>query len=163
LIRTNSGSSSPRKVIDQLNEFKRQYRLSKNDQFWMLIDRDRWKIQEIADVAKLGSQKRFGLALSNPCFEFWLLLHLKDLNEYSAEEQKLMLENRRLTNRTWLETELVQICGSYSKSKLRVGDFFPTIDLAISRARKLDESCRGRWPESELGTHVYKLVEKLRN
>ena len=35
--------------------------------------------------------------MSNPCFEIWLILHLKELSEFTQEEQNLIFENAKVS------------------------------------------------------------------
>lgn len=154
--------SSPAVVIKQLNNFSKEFNLKEDDELWMVIDRDKqsWSKQQIAEVARLCFQKRYGFALSNPCFELWLLLHRKDINEYSAEVREELLRNYKTGNRGRVEIELLAICGTYSKSNLNVDDYLPHVNVAIQRAEALTQNVNERWPDS-LGSHVYKLVRKL--
>ena len=162
VIKRLTSQSSPSNIIKQLNKFKLEFRLREGDSLWMIIDRDKqsWSSREIADVARLCVQKKYGFALTNPCFELWLLLHRKDLNDYSDIERQELLSNRKSGNRTKLELELLSICGSYNKSNLKVDDYLPFINDAIERAEALVQNQRERWP-SGLGSHVFKLVKQL--
>jgi hypothetical protein len=75
-----SGSdSAPRLVLKRLARAVQTERLRKEDQAWLVVDRDDWPEDQLgACVAWAGERKGRGLALSNPCFEFWLLLHFED-------------------------------------------------------------------------------------
>ena len=85
LDRIETGSDSQR-VLRQLDNFRREYKIKqKDDELWLVIDVDRWRSAKLADVARLALQKKVELAVSNPCFELWLLLHHRDLGEYSPE------------------------------------------------------------------------------
>ena len=89
------GSSDPKNVFKKLKKFytqqKKVYNFKETDEFWMIIDKDSCNcIPEIADLCK--SENNFFLALSNPCFEFWLLLHLKDIKTFSAKERDQILK-----------------------------------------------------------------------
>ena len=161
LSRLNS-NSSPRSVLKQLDDFKKEYLLREGDELWMVIDRDRqsWEVSEISEVAALIYQKNYHLALSNPAFEIWLLLHVKDLSEYTEEEKGELFENKREGSRTRLEKELIKICGSYKKSNPNLSHFLPHVNIAIERAEALVRNPKERWP-NYLGTHVFKLVRKL--
>lgn len=154
--------SSPATVIRQLNNFSREFNLKKGDELWMVIDRDKqsWSTQQIAEVARLCNQKSYGFALSNPCFELWLLLHRKDINEYSAAVRDELFRNIKTGNRGRIENELLAICGTYNKSNLNVDDYLPYVNLAIQRAEALTQNVNERWPDY-LGSHVYKLVREL--
>lgn len=154
--------SSPAVVIKQLNNFSKEFNLKEGDELWMVIDRDKqsWSAKQIAEVARLCVQKRYGFALSNPCFELWLLLHRKDINEYSAAVREELLINLKTGNRGRVEIELLAICGTYNKSNLNVDDYLPHVNVAIQRAEALTQNVNERWPDY-LGSHVYKLVRKL--
>jgi hypothetical protein len=154
--------SSPAVVIRQLNNFSKEFNLKDGDELWMVIDRDKqtWRSGQIAEVARLCIQKRYGFALSNPCFELWLLLHIKDINEYTAAVREELLRNLKTGNRGRIKIELLAICGTYNKSNLNVDDYLPHVNVAIERAEALTQNANERWPDY-LGSHVYKLVRKL--
>jgi hypothetical protein len=155
-------ASSPRHVLELLNAFKNEYSLGREDELWVVIDLDRWRDPKLSEVARLCAQKNYELAVSNPCFELWLLLHLKPLDDYTDVELVDMLENRRVNSkRTWLERELVNVLGSYNKSAIDPTRFLPLVDVAIARARELDVSPEHRWPNT-LGTRVYLLAESIK-
>ena len=154
--------SSPAVVIKQLNNFSKEFNLKEGDELWMVIDRDKqsWSTQQIAEVARFCVQKRYGFALSNPCFELWLLLHRKDINEYSVAVREELLRNLKTGNRGRVEIELLAIFGTYNKSNLNVDDYLPHVNVAIQRAEALTQNVTERWPDY-LGSHVYRLVKKL--
>lgn len=134
--------------------------MDKADELWMIIDRDQWNnIAEISTLCK--NEGNFYLALSNPCFEFWLLLHIKDLSEFKEQELNDIFENKKVSNtKTYLKRLLGELLiDGYNESKPKPDRFFPFIELAISRAKNLD-SMNEEYPTT-LGSHVYKLVEKI--
>lgn len=165
LERTDT-ASSPAHILSFLDSFKHKYRLSldKDDELWLVIDRDGWTLRELSSVASLCGQKCYLLALSNPCFEFWLLLHIKSYDDYSAAEQDSIAKNRHIgsTKRTFLESELLKLLGSYNKDNPDTSKFLPFIDTAISRARSLDTNPNHRW-SNKVGTRVYRLAESIKN
>ncbi len=128
----------------------------------MVIDRDKhsWKVRQIASIAKECKQKGFGFALSNPCFEVWLLLHKKDYTSYSQQERDELFQNIKTGGKSRLERELTKLCGSYNKANLNVMDYLPWVKEAINRAESLVTNSNERWPEN-FGSHVYKLVRRL--
>lgn len=88
-------NSSPEHVLKQLNDYKGQYDLESDDELWLVIDRDRWTDAMLSHVAKECAQDDYlHVALSNPCFELWLLLHLVDIIEYFFN----FVEKRDLNN-----------------------------------------------------------------
>jgi hypothetical protein len=160
LVRTEKGSD-PKTVIRALDKFKRQYALKKGyDQLWLVADVDRWKEQMLSEVAKLCHQKGYGNAISNPCFEIWLLLHIKNILEYDEPTLQEFRENKKTGTRTRLKRELVNLLGSYNSSNPSIEPFIPHVDKAVERARQLDAHPEHRWP-NDLGTRVYLLAEQI--
>ena len=153
-------NSSPEHVLARLTEFNDEYELGDNDELWLVIDRDRWEIPSLGRVAQETVQKRFYLADSYRAFETWLLLHHRSLDDYSEQELAELQENRKSGSRTRLEQELLSICGTYSKSKLRSSDYLPQIETAIINARKSDVRPDDRWL-NQIGSRVYKLAQSI--
>lgn len=66
-------------VLERLRSFRDEGDFAKDDEFWLLLDTDHCLegnhkasfIQALRDARREG----FHVALSKPCFEFWLLLH----------------------------------------------------------------------------------------
>jgi len=163
VLERSTSASNPKRILRLLDERKKKRGLKFDDELWLVIDRDKqsWTVEEIAKVAQVCYQKGYYLAVSNPCFEFWLLLHLNSLEEYSDTTLQEFLDNKKVTsNRTRLEMELVLQLGSYNKSNLETSSFLPFIKEAIERAKQLDMNPEQRWP-NQLGTRVYILVEKI--
>ncbi|TPG62863.1 RloB family protein [Hymenobacter nivis] len=159
------GNGSPKEVIAQLDDYKLKNDLNADDELWLLIDRDKqtWSSSEISQVARSCKQKKYGFALSNPCFELWLLLHFKDLSNASIEEKKLMLENKKVTSKkTYLKHQVgLAIKGAgYNPSNLNGAEFIKYIPDAIARAKALDKNEKTRWT-LDLGTRVYILIENI--
>ncbi|MEM7534027.1 MAG: RloB family protein [Chloroflexota bacterium] len=153
--------SAPERVLAELDIYQQRYRLEQTDELWMVIDVDRWGDRQLSAVARLCQQKGYLLAVSNPCFELWLLLHLKAMDAYTPQEQIALFENQKVTrNRTYLEQELVTILGSYNKSNPDTAAFLPFVEIAVERAELLDTQPDDRWPQT-LGTRVYLLVKQL--
>ena len=65
------------------------------------------------------------VALSNPCFELWLLLHLADVTLLTPEEQQQWMENRRKSKNAdpYLKVLLRQEMGSYHEAGYAVRCF----------------------------------------
>ena len=65
------------------------------------------------------------VALSNPCFELWLLLHLADVTLLTPEEQQQWMENRRKSKNAdpYLKVLLRQEMGSYHEADYAVRCF----------------------------------------
>lgn len=147
VLPTEEGRSAPEYVLEQLELFVDQYQIGDEDELWVMLDVDRWGSRKLSEISALTSQKGYGMAISNPCFEIWLYLHFLDI------------ENIRLSCREVVDL-LRRHLGSYKKTKLDTETYRPLITDAVRRSKELHSNPSERWPSSS-GTHVYKIVEKL--
>lgn len=154
-------ASDPTRVLKLLDQFRSTYHLRKGyDQLWLVIDVDRWGNQKLSSVSRQCLQKGYQLAVSNPAFEIWLILHIRALDSYSPEGLNELLLNRKENNRTRLERELLALLGSYNKAKPDMEFLCQHVLTAIQNARVADAHPEDRWP-NELGTRVYLLAEEI--
>ena len=112
-----------------LEEFNSEFKLKQGDQLWLVIDRDpqSWKEKQIALIGRECSRRKYYLALSNPCFELWLLLHFEDVPKHSEQLRDELLANKRQC--------LKARVGQYLRPNVEFFDnFHPHIRLAIDRA-----------------------------
>ncbi len=152
VLQTESGHSAPKHVLNRLKEFARDCDLQPDDQLWLVVDVDRWPIEQLVDTcsgAIRGRQITCQLAISNPCFELWLYLHLAEW------------ENGEANCRT-VRQKLRTAAGGYNRSNLDIACYRGNIDDALRRAESMDSQPSGRWPDNP-GTHVYRLVEAIRS
>lgn len=145
LATDDDGKSAPQYVLERLNGFREQHSLDEDDLLWFVADVDRWPIDNLIAVCREAKQKKYGLAISNPCFEVWLCLHLMDL---SPDDHTCKDFGKRLKT----------ILGKYNKSRLDVSVYQEKIGEAIDRAKNLHPDPQEYWPTT-IGSHVYRLVE----
>lgn len=147
VIPSESGRSSPKHILENLDRIKEEYEIGKRDELWLMADVDRWRSKKLAEITQKARQKGYGLAISNPCFECWLYLHFDSISE------------KNLTS-VEMETKLRKLLGSYNSSNLDLDRYRGKVKEAVKRSISLDKNPRHRWPRT-VGTHVYKVVEKL--
>lgn len=158
-------SSSPEHVLKQLNEYKQTYDLESDDELWLVIDKDRWTDAMLSYVATSCSQDSFmNMALSNPCIELWLLLHLVDPSSLTLDERQKWIANKRKSKNsdTYLKVLLRKYLGSYHESSYDASLLIQHVDDAISRARVLDKNPEDRWPQT-MGSRCNLLAESIMN
>ena len=161
----NRHNSSPEYVLGQLTQYKLENPIEQDDELWLVIDKDKWTAKSIRAVAQRCAQdSSYHLALSNPCFELWLILHIIDASLESDEEKVKMLKNRKEKKNAdpYLKRKLRALLGSYSESNYDADQLVVQIAEAITRAETLDKNKKARWPQG-LGTHVYKLAKSITN
>jgi hypothetical protein len=143
--------SSPQHILDRLDAFKSEYSLDEEDQLWYCGDTDHWvepgHIANLMDVLTRCGQKGYHVALSNPCFEVWLLLHFADLPP-------------GITNCRMVTQALSQLASGYSK-KYGCGSSINAqmVYDAIHRATALDTDTQDV-PQNPV-TRVYQMLNVL--
>lgn len=148
VIPNEDNKSAPAHILKQLKDFKQEFQLKADDELWLMVDVDRWGNKHLATVAAQAGHNKFQLAVSNPCFEVWLYLHHDDLDHQPIKANEM-------------KQKLRDLLGGYNSSRLELAKFAEKIDDAIARARALDTNQDERWP-SRTGTHVYKVVKKVK-
>jgi hypothetical protein len=156
-----SGHSAPVHVVERLKEAHARMRergeIQTDDEFWVLVDTDHhFKPSHIAgtlDALRAARDSGFFHAVSDPCFETWLLLH------HEAPQPGIPLSNP-----DQVETRLRQVLGRYNKRSIDTNRF--TLEgarTAIARARALEadpDDLASHRPASP-GTRVYRLMERV--
>jgi hypothetical protein len=75
----NKTNSSPQQVLKKMQEYLLENELKKTDQAWLVVDKDEWQDPQLELLYQWSQQaNNYGLAVSNPKFEYWLLLHFED-------------------------------------------------------------------------------------
>lgn len=159
-IGEDKSKSAPKHVLQQLRNFRKGEAPRKYDELWLVVDVDQW--ENLVEIVNSCEEEGYHPAISNPCFELWLLLHFRSLEEYTSEERQRLLENKKVTNnRTRLEKELSDfLIDGYNKKRPGTERFIPFVKVAIERARRLDKNPDDPWPKP-LGTRVYLLAERI--
>lgn len=145
-----SGSkSSPLQVLARMEKHLKNENLRPEDEAWLVVDKDEWTDGQLQTLYE-WSQKddRYGFSVSNPKFEFWLLLHF--------ENGKGIANSRQCTQR------LLKWLPNFSKGHVDTKKIAENIDAAIKRARQKDSPPCDDWPR-QTGTTVYKLVEQIQS
>ncbi len=154
-------NSAPKHVFNKLKrEAKEEFNFNPADELWMIIDKDRWKnIDEIIELCRI--QKNMFVAVSNPCFEFWLLLHICKMSSLTLKQKADILANLKISNKRNYTDELLGdlIGDGYNKKKPRTERFMEFVSHAIVEAKKL--VVVGEDYPLGLGSYVFKVMEKI--
>lgn len=125
--------------------------IQQNDQFWCFLDVDDYGMAEIEQATELAARAGVRVAVSNPCFEVWLLAHFR----YSTGER---------TSHE-LATELGAFVAGYGpRSKhLPRGALDGLRPTARTNARRLDthHSTAGNAAGSNPSTGVWEMVDEV--
>lgn len=142
-----------------LNKFKGSDN-GENDVFGIVIDRDagNHSPENMARIFDECDEKGYRCFLTNPRFEFWLLLHVADVKSEYPDELEKMLD----FNDETVDKHLLEKTGGGKKIQRKAFDtyFLPNIDTAIERANGL---CTSRNELlDQLGSTLGELFELLR-
>ncbi len=133
------------------------------DEFGILIDRDMQTHSEanMLECIEYCKEKNYSCYIANPCFEFWLLLHLSDVKEEYSDRLSDIKENKRISqNHTFVSKE-VSLKAHHGKSGINFKkNYMAYIDTAIARAKEFASD------ETELvdsiGCNIWKLLEAMK-
>ena len=139
--------SSPNHVLKRMRDYLKDERLRKEDEAWLVIDKDQWSDQQLNSLLSwTRAERNYHLAVSTPKFEFWLLLHFDD--------GQGVLSSGDCSRR------LKRVLPGYDKGIQQSWFGQAEINRAVSRAQELDNPPTVSWPTTN-GTTVYRLVEQL--
>ncbi len=85
VLETRDGKSAPQHVLDRIDEYIEEFEIDDGDSFWVVTDCDHWvqpnHIGNLTHVLRQCRQKGINVAVCNPCFDLWLLLHFAEFPE----------------------------------------------------------------------------------
>ena len=101
----------------------------------------------------------FRFCVTNPCFEFWLLMHSDKVLE--LDKDKLLNNSKVTSKRRYAEDELRKIYSGYKKSSYHAEEFVKNIDIAIKNEKEFCEDIQ-RLKDS-IGSNIGILIEDMRS
>lgn len=143
-----------------------------DDVFAIVIDRDRnsgniksdmARINQIINVIGKCEEKGYQCYITNPCFEFWLLLHISDVATEYADQLDDFLDNIvDAQKNSFVSNLLCKKTGNRKNIQQKVFEqyYLPNVDVAIDRAKRFaskDELM------DKIGSNIGELFELLRN
>ncbi len=140
--------SDPKSLLKSMKRYLSNSPIGEFDEAWIVIDRDNWTDAQISEIFRWTlSDSAYSLALSNPKFEFWLLLHFCDAVDCKTSQE--------------CDTQIRRYIPNYDKSIQRNLISLEGIKLAVSRAKTKDYPPCNDWPREPGNSTVYRLVEKI--
>ena len=93
--------TDPRSVVQaavtRRNQLKREKRWTEGDSAWAVFDGEEHYLHDPAnwnDALQIAGSNGVQLAISNPCFELWYLLHFQDQFAYLTRQQARQMLKR---------------------------------------------------------------------
>ena len=142
--------SAPNHLLIKAKDLYKYNEIGRSDEFWIILDKDDWEVSKINElqhwISSIGMMRRSGVVLSNPKFEYWLLLHFEEgYGVVTAKE----CDNRL---KRWLK--------DYSKN-LRQKDFTEDLIIAaIERSKNRAKHIKDL-SSDDACTNMHELVEHI--
>ncbi len=134
------------------------------DEFCILIDRDAGthSVDDMRFIVQYCEESDYRCFITNPCFEFWLLLHFSDVSEDYSDRLDLIKENRKISKtHTFVSKELSSIAHHGKKGLAFKEKYLPHIEEAIMRASKFASDNESLI--SEIGCNIWKLIREMQS
>lgn len=123
----------------------------KNDEVWVVFDKD--EHPRFEEAVQMCEAVGIGVARSNPCFELWLILHVRDFDGPRDRHQ--------------MQTALGAVRPDYDRQgskELNFDDLIENVDEAEERAeRQLSRRLEEGAPYGNPSTTVGKLTNSIRS
>lgn len=129
------------------------------DQIVMIVDRDKgsFTFEQYERLIKSCSKNKIRLCVTNPCFEFWLLMHF-DINGKFDETK--MLKNPKVCNGvTYCHDVLRKLFAGYHKNSYDAMCLMPRIQKAIQNEQNYCEDNIGL--KNNIGSNVGLLLKEF--
>lgn len=158
--------SYPRKLIAFAESQKDNPEISfdrERDKMIVVFDADIFeeKVQDYDEVLALGEVGNI-IAVSNPAFELFLLLHFENTYEKDIlPNAEAIIKNEKVGNQTFLYKLLLSKTGINSKKNSAIGKLAEKVDVAILQEKKINEDiheCKGK-----ITCNIGKIIESIRN
>lgn len=133
----------------------------KIDKICFIVDRDKKSFTEeqYEYVLKICREKGYGFFITNPCFEFWLLLHYTDGIELDKNK---LLENSKISSRyRYIEVELKKYMKNFKKNKYDASLLIDKVDVALNNVKNFCEDIEGL--KNEVGSNIGDLIKEIRS
>ena len=162
-VKTMHDTSSPTQIVDRAIKYREGSYSAQGidydpdlDQVWAVFDWD-GRTEEVRQAVQRAKNHHVHVALSNPCFDIWLIWHFEDFFKPGC----LASSEANNTNQ-----ELKNIWSSYQKGKgNNWKELMPGREQAMQRADRADEihhRCGRSFPEDRPSSQVVRLMEQMK-
>lgn len=144
----HKNKSAPEHILNAIEKELKNTNLLKTDEAWCVCDTDNWTNAQLTELLKWSKKREnYGLAVSNPNFELWLLLHFEK-------------NVGKVKNASVVKALLSRHLPGYDKNIDSSKFTEERIKAAVALAKSLDNPMCKSLPDKNRTT-VYRLVEKI--
>lgn len=166
LIKDLNEQSEVVNIIDDISDIIKNSNITYDaefDKICFIVDRDKDSFiakpnnNQYEYVMKVCKNKGFSFFVTNPCFEFWLLLHFDEVFQLDKD---MLQENPKIrAKRKYTEQALRKLLPGYRKDKYNVDILMERVEFAVRNEKKFCEDIEHL--ESEVGSNIGLLIEEL--
>jgi len=160
----NDTKSAPKYIMNNMKEYIELLgiELSKDaDEAWIVIDRDSQNnpIKVLKEIILECKKNDYNLALTNPLFELWLLMHIEDITKYDKD---ILKKNEKVNSKKrFLDKELSnKLKAGYNKKRFNKNIVTKeNIKFAIKQSENLETNLEKIL--YDVGTTLSLLLNKI--
>lgn len=139
--------AEPQNILEQMQKFLAEIEPLKTDEIWLVADKDQWTYEQLFELYQWTQQcESRHFVLSNPKFEYWLLLHFEEGYDILSSADCDAKLKQHIPN---LSDEVN--ANIFTRER---------IENAIIQAKKRNDPEFEDWPRNT-GTTVFRLIESL--
>jgi len=159
--KSKQDNSHPFKIFEEI-----KLRVEKEgidaDELCLIIDRDpdSFKDYQLDELIDKCDKEGYSIYLTNPRFEFWLLLHFLEDQLTEEEKEKILSENGFLERKLqdFLKSKFKLRAESFNK-KIMFCHYNNGVDLALGNGTFYEEEIDKL--KNGIGTNIHKLINKM--
>ena len=158
--------SFPRRLIKFAENQKENPEIAfdkERDKMIVVFDGDIFeeKVLDYDELVAEGEKKNI-LAVSNPAFELFLLLHYENSYEDDIEPKaEQIIQNEKDGHQTFIYKLLLARTGINPKKNAAIGELAKNIEIAIEQEKKINEDihqCKG-----QITCNIGRIIDEIRN
>lgn len=136
---------------------------SEFDKIFIILDRDRHSFtkEQFDRVLTESREHNINLGITNPCFEFFLLLHFDDINDLDSDE---LIENKKTGRKTFVEKQLNDCLKKHTKKSFKKNNydtefFISQTETALNNSQYFETN--NNKLKNNLGSSVVNIVNEM--
>lgn len=142
----SNNKNTAKQILQKVKKFISKEKPLKIDEIWVMLDVDKNCKQDLHDIKEwCNKRQKRGLALSNPKFEYWLLLHFDKGDDIRSPEA--------------IDKRLEKYLPNFSKNNLNLKKLEYAIPTAIRYSKEKYSQCK-EW-YTDYHSTVFQLVEQI--
>lgn len=155
----HAGATDPKNMVSaavglrdsRAQEAQTSIQLAPYDEVWVVVDREAQnhpRSKQLPAAMEMAHAEGIYIALSNPCFEFWLLLHYVFTTKPFADPKAVIAALKKHNS-------------SYKKNELPMEELFSAIGAAVTNAKACAKHHKESAGDGNPSTYPHLLVTSL--